>query len=79
MIQLMPAAYVAYLLPFWPIHWPALAIHTSTSSSPIAGKAFAYSLYGVITPPKEHLLREEQRQLDTITVTILVKNYPGQK
>ncbi len=35
--------------------------------------------YGVITPPKEHLLREEQRQLDTIPVTILVKNNPGQK
>ncbi len=35
--------------------------------------------YGVITPPKEHLLREEQQQLDTIPVTILVKNNPGQK
>jgi hypothetical protein len=40
----MPAACVAYLLPFWPIHWPASAVHTSTSSSPMAGKAFAYSL-----------------------------------
>jgi hypothetical protein len=37
------AACVAYLLPFWPIHSPASAVHTSTSSSPMAGKAFAYS------------------------------------
>jgi hypothetical protein len=43
-MQLMLAACVAYLLPFWPIHLPASAVHTSTSSSPMAGKAFAYSL-----------------------------------
>jgi hypothetical protein len=34
----------AYLLPFWLIHRPASAAHTSTSSRPMAGKAFAYSL-----------------------------------
>ncbi len=43
MMQLMLAACVAYLLPFWPIHPPVSAVHTSTSSSPMAGKAFAYS------------------------------------
>jgi hypothetical protein len=41
--DMMLAAYVKYLLPFWPIHPPASAVHTSTSSSPMAGKAFAYS------------------------------------
>ena len=43
MMQLMLAACVAYLLPFLLIHLPALGVHTSTSSSPMAGKAFAYS------------------------------------
>ena len=42
-MQLMLAACFAYLLPFWPIHPPASAVHTSTSSRPMAGKAFAYS------------------------------------
>ena len=31
------------MLADWPIHPPASAVHTSTSSSPMAGKAFAYS------------------------------------
>jgi hypothetical protein len=39
----MLAACVTHMLPFWPIHPPASAVHTSTSSSPMAGKAFAYS------------------------------------
>jgi hypothetical protein len=34
--------HICYL--FWLIHRPASAAHTSTSSSPMAGKAFAYSL-----------------------------------
>jgi hypothetical protein len=42
-MQMMLAACVTYLLPFWPIHPPALAVHTSTSSSPMAEKASAYS------------------------------------
>jgi hypothetical protein len=42
-MQLMLAACVAHLLPFWPIHRPASAAHFSISSSPMVGKAFAYS------------------------------------
>jgi hypothetical protein len=45
----------AYLLPFWLIHWPALAAHTSTSSSSMASHVYLQSeqhTAGVITTEK---------------------------
>jgi len=72
MMQLMLAACVAYLLPFWLIHPPASGVHTSTSSSPMAGKAFAYS------PDCQSRILANYSFKVTLSESAITKTVPGQ-
>ncbi len=71
-MQLMLATCNTHLLPFWSNHPPALPNHTSTSSSPMAGKAFAYS------PDCQSRIIANCSSKASLSKSAIIKTVPGQ-
>jgi len=71
-MQLMLATCNTYLLPFWLNHPPALPDHTSTSSSPMAGKAFTYS------PDSQSRIIANCSSKASLSKSAIIKTVPGQ-
>ena len=72
MMQPMPPACSTYLLPFWSNHPPASPNHTSTSSSPMAGKAFAFS------PDCQSRIIANCSSKVSLSESAIIKMVPGQ-